>query len=150
MFYTILTLQIVTVLYHQLTTLFDFFPFNGVRNYTVKERRNEALMNGIIMVIPIILTLTHNPILIGIGAAVWTLVVVGGFLSWWLPYITGHAVYKMPNNETWSQVYERIFAEPITILPRIKNNPRPNVEHMILHAFILASAITTWMYTFHI
>lgn len=145
----VLAIQIITLFYHQVTTLFDFFPFNGIRYYTVKERRKEAFINGITMLIPIFLTLTHKPILIGIGAVIWMLVVVGAFLNWWLPYTTGVSVYKMPNNETWSQVHERIFAKTIIILPRIKNNPTPNVEHMILHTFILASAISTWVYAFH-
>lgn len=146
----VLAIQIVTLLYHQVTTLFDFFPFNGIRYYTVKERRKEALINGITMLIPIFLTLTNKPIFIGIGAVIWMLVVVGAFLNWWLPYTTGISVYKMPNNETWPQVHERIFAETIIILPRIKNNPTPNVEHMILHTFILASTISTWVYAFHV
>lgn len=150
MFFYLLLLQVATVLYHQVTTRIDIYPFNGVRHYSVKERRNEALINGIIMVIPIMLTFTRLPILIGIGGLLWTLVVVGAILSWWLPYFTGVAVYKMPNNETWPQVYERIFSKTITILPRIKNNPRPNLEHMILHVLILSSAITMWAYAFRV
>lgn len=146
----VLAIQIVTLFYHQVTTLFDLYPFNGIRYYTVKERRKEALINGITMLIPIFLTLTDKPIFIGIGAVIWMLVVLGAFLNWWLPYTTGLSVYKMPNNETWPQVHERIFAKTIIILPRIKNNPTPNVEHMILHTFILASTISTWVYAFHV
>ncbi|WP_442601433.1 hypothetical protein [Paenibacillus sp. KN14-4R] len=145
MYLSLLLLQIATLVYHQLTTRFDFYPFNGVRHYSIQERRNEALINGIIMVIPIILTLTRIPLLIGIGGLIWTLVVVGAVLSWWLPYLTGIAVYKMPNNETWPQVYERIFSRTIIILPHFKNNPRPNLEHMILHFLILGSAIISFV-----
>ncbi|WP_314589174.1 hypothetical protein [Paenibacillus terrigena] len=148
MFISLLIVQIATILYHQLTTNFDFYPFNGIRHYSAKERRNEAWMNGIIMAIPIILTLTRMPLWIGISGLIWTLVLVGAILSWWLPYLTGVAVYKMSNNETWSQVYEKIFSQTITILPPIKNNPRPNLEHMILHILILSSATITLMYTF--
>lgn len=148
MFLSLLVLQIVTILYHQATTRFDFYPFNGIRHYSVEERRKEALINGIIMAVPIILTFTGKPILIAVGGAIWTLVIVGAILNWWLPYLTGIAVYKMPNNETWSQVYERIFSKTITILPRIKNNPRPNLEHMILHILILSSAIVSFAYSF--
>ena len=148
MFYCLLLLQAATLLYHQLTTRFDLYPFNGVRHYSVRERRKEALANGIIMIIPILLTLTHSPIWIGVGGCLWTLVVIGAVFSWWLPYFTGLTVYKMPNNETWPQVYDRIFASTITILPHVKNNPRPNLEHMILHTLILGSAITAWSYAF--
>lgn len=150
MFFYLLLLQVATLLYHQFTTCFDFYPFNGIRHYSAKERRNEAVINGIIMLIPIVLSLTHKSVLVGIGGFVWTLVLIGAIFSWWIPYLTGVMVYKMPNNVTWEQVYERIFSNTITILPRIKNNPRPNLEHMILHALILGSAIATWTYVFYI
>ncbi|MEY9979256.1 hypothetical protein [Lysinibacillus sp. RC79] len=150
MFFYLLLLQVATLLYHQLTTWIDFYPFNGIRHYSAKERRKEALVNGIIMMIPILLSLTREPVWIGISGFVWTLVMIGAIFSWWIPYLTGVMVYKMPNNETWQQVYERIFSNTITILPRIKNNPRPNLEHMILHALILGSAITAWTYAFYI
>lgn len=150
MFYSLLVIQILTLCYHQITTRFDFFPFNNVRNYSIKERRKEALVNGIIMAIAIILSFTHTPILIGISGLIWTLVVIGAILSWWLPYFTGREFYKMPNNETWLQVYERIFSKTIHILPHIKNNPRPNLEHMILHVLILGSSIFSWVYAFNV
>jgi hypothetical protein len=38
--------------YHQFTTLFDFFPFNGSRNYSWKEKLAEAGGNGILMILP--------------------------------------------------------------------------------------------------
>lgn len=148
MFYSLLLLQIAALLYHQITTRFDFFPFNGIRHYSAAERRKEALVNGVMMAIPILLTLTRMPVLIGISGVMWTLILIGAILNWWLPYLTGRTVYNMPNNETWSQVHERIFSKTITILPHIKNNPRPNLEHMILHALILSSAIVAWVYAF--
>lgn len=150
MYFGLLILQVATLLYHQVTTRCDFYPFNGVRYYTAQERRNEALINGIIMIIPILLTFTHSTVWIGIGALLWSLVVVGAVFSWWLPYTTGIEVFKYPNQETWPQVYERIFSTTITILPHIRSNPRPNLEHMILHVLIIGSAVWSWVYAFSI
>ncbi|ANY69022.1 hypothetical protein BBD42_22950 [Paenibacillus sp. BIHB 4019] len=146
MFMILLIVQLTTFSYHQLTTRFDFYPFNGIRHYSAKERRNEALINGIVMAVPVMLTFARTPLWIGIGGLIWTLVLVGAILNWWLPYVSGVTVYKMPNNETWQQVYDRIFSKTIILLPSIKNNPRPNLEHIILHVLILSSAITAWMY----
>lgn len=146
MFYGILAIQVFALFYHQLTTRCDLFPFNGVRYYSVEERRKEALVNGIMMVIPIILSATKIPVLIGVSAVIWSFIGLGAILNWWFPYVTGIAVYKMPNNETWSNVHERIFSKTTHILPYIKNNPRPNLEHVILHVFIVGSAVLLWLY----
>src|SRR5690625_4826794 len=148
MFYSLLSIQILTLSYHQITTIFDFFPFNSVRHYSIKERNKEALVNGIIMIIAIIFSLTNISVLIGIGGVIWSLVLVGAVLNWWLPYTTGRDFFKLPNNETWVQMNERIFANTVQIMPNIKNNPKPNLEHVILHMLILGSSILSWVYFF--
>ncbi len=45
----ILFCQLALLVYHQLTTLLDFFPFNGSRHYPRKEKLAEAGGNGILM-----------------------------------------------------------------------------------------------------
>lgn len=151
MWITLLILQIATLIYHQITTRIDLFPFNAVRFYSEEERRVETTVNGIIMFIPIILTLINSyPIWIAIGGCIWLLISIGAVLNWWIPYFTGREIYKMKQDETWEEVYNKIFSKTITILPHIKNNPRPNVEHMILHTLILSSAILSWVYVFRI
>ena len=42
----LIALQIILVVYHQLTTLVDLHPLNNVRSYIVKERLLEALLAG--------------------------------------------------------------------------------------------------------
>jgi len=145
MFYSLLFIQVITLFYHQITTRFDFYPFNGVRHYSVKERRVEALVNGIVMVIAIILSITQIPALIAISGVIWTLIMFGAILNWWLPYFTGREFFRVSKDETWFQIYERIFSKTIHILPRIKNNPRPNLEHVILHLLILCASVLSWL-----
>jgi hypothetical protein len=43
--------QIVVLVYHQFTTHFDFFPFNGARNYSVKEKLAEGGSNFVLMIL---------------------------------------------------------------------------------------------------
>ena len=45
-------LQASLVLYHQTTTLLDFFPFNGARFYSARERLLEAGTNFVLMSLP--------------------------------------------------------------------------------------------------
>lgn len=149
MFYSLLFIQIFTLCYHQITTRFDLFPYNGARYYSVRERRIEALVNGIIMSIAFVLSITKMPILIGVSGIIWTLILVGAVLNWWIPYVTGHEIYNMSNNETWVQMYERIFSKTTQILPAIRHNPRPNLEHVILHVLILCTSISLWVYLYN-
>ena len=41
--------QLVLLAYHQATTCFDLFPFNGARNYTRQERAAEMASNAVLM-----------------------------------------------------------------------------------------------------
>ena len=45
---------------------------------------------------------------------------------------------------TWAELHSRTYARTLTVLPRIGDRPRPNLEHMILHALMLGAAITTF------
>lgn len=148
MFKLMLLIQLITMIYHQITTLFDFFPFNGVRHYTINERQKEALINGIIMIIAIIFSALSNLIPLFIAPLIWTIILVGAIFNWWVPYLTGKEIIKFSQNETWFDIYDRNFKDTILIMPKIKNHPRPNLEHVILHTFILISACCTWIYAF--
>src|SRR5690625_1179895 len=147
-FYSIVLIQMLTLCYHQITTRFDLFPFNGARHYVVKERRIEALVNGIIMGIAIVLSITQIPLWIGVSGVVWTLIEVGAVLNWWIPYLTGRGVYQMASYETWGQMYDRIFANAMQILPVIRNQARSKLKQVILHVLIISSVISLWVYRF--
>jgi hypothetical protein len=44
---------------------------------------------------------------------------------------------------SWPELHARTYARTLIVLPRIGDRPRPNVEHMILHALVLAAAVCT-------
>ena len=46
---------------------------------------------------------------------------------------------------TWSELHARTYARTLIVLPRIGDRPRPNVEHMILHALVLAAAVCAFV-----
>ena len=76
------------------------------------------------------------------------IIVLSGLALWWLPYLAGVTVpwATAGTGETWAQLHARTYAKTIIVLPRIGNRPRPNLEHMILHALMLAAAIVTLGY----
>ena len=131
-----MALQILLLVYHQVTTLFDFYPFNGVRFYTAKEQWQECAVNGILMVLPIIgfgSRITH---LMRFGAVYYFVLLAVELKIWWVPYLFGAS-------EKWRRDHGRIHAGTVTVLPPIKSHPIPNLEHLILQALTVLTAIAT-------
>ena len=146
-----LVLIVVALAYFVVTTLVDLFPLNNVRDATRAEQVKEVAVNAPVMALP--------AVLLGLGAAfslpalgyaaggLELLVAVGGLLLWWLPYLVGVSVPWATAGAglTWSELHARTYARTLTVLPRIADRPRPNVEHMILHALVLAAAVCAFV-----
>ncbi len=129
-------LQVVHLLYHQITTLFDFFPFNGVRFYSRRERIIEAGVNLVLMSLPPIgFALRVRPLML-FGVVYYFVLLAIEFATWWIPYL-------FRPSQKWLEVYSRIHSQTITVLPRRGNNPVPNLEHLILHCLSLVTAPVT-------
>lgn len=152
-----LTLALALILaalgYFLLTTLVNLYPLNNVRDANRRERIAEVLVNAPIMTLPAVLLATASaaalPALGYVAGAVELLVAVGGLALWWMPYLTGVTVpwATAGTHISWSELHARTYAHTIIVLPRIGNRPRPNLEHMILHALILFAAICTFIAT---
>jgi hypothetical protein len=131
-----ITLQILLLAYHQVTTQVDFFPFNGVRFYKRWEKILECATNGILM------SLAPIGFAFGIGGLMWYGVVYYFVLFaeeirvWWVPYFFGAS-------PAWQAAYDRIHAQTIKVLPARGKNPVPNLEHTILHGLTLITALAT-------
>ncbi|MBI3716066.1 MAG: hypothetical protein HY255_08750 [Betaproteobacteria bacterium] len=159
----VLACQLSLLIYHQLTTLLDFFPFNGARNYAGKERIAEAGVNALLMGLAVI----------GYGWQVHGLMVYGviyyfvlfGFeiVIWWIPYfvvpagsgrrlynfLLGIATSDLSGGDTlqrWLAIHQRIHAGTITLLPKRQGRIVPNLEHTILHLWTLLTALVTLAY----
>ncbi len=128
--------QCILLAYHQFTTWIDLFPFNGVRFYTRKERLIECASNGILMGLPIIGFLFNLRSLMNFGVVYYFILFILEIKTWWLPY-------WFSVSEKWKEEYAKIHAKTLIILPKIRKNPIPNLEHMILHGITLLTAIFT-------
>ena len=131
-----IALQIIHVLYHQVTTLLDLFPFNGVRFYSRREQLLEAGINLVLMSLPPLGFVLHVPSLMLFGVVYYFVLLAVEFTTWWVPYLFGPS-------QKWLDVYTRIHSQTITVLPRRGTNPVPNLEHLILHSLSLLTAIVT-------
>jgi len=144
-----LGLGVTTLAFHQVTTNVDLHPFNNIRHYTRRERLTESAVNGVVMLLPIGLLLTGNHAATVVAAVLLSLLFVMELLMWWLPYATGRAVPALTQgDEPWAVVHDRIFASTVTVVPPIGDNPRPNLEHTLLHGFTLCAAAAAWASVF--
>ncbi len=131
-----ITLQLLLLAYHQFTTQVDLFPFNGARFYQRWEKVLECAVNGVLM------SLAPVGFLLGIRALMWYgvfyyfILFLEEIRVWWVPYLFGPS-------KAWREAYDRIHAGTIKVLPARGDNPVPNLEHTILHALTLVTAVTT-------
>ena len=78
-----------------------------------------------------------------------SLLFVMELLMWWLPYTTGRSVPALTQgDEPWPALHARLFAPTVTVVPRIGSNPRPNLEHTLLHGLTFCSAVAAWLVAF--
>jgi len=131
-----LALQLVHLVYHQVTTLFDFFPFNGVRFSSRREQHIESAVNLVLMGFPPLGFMLRVPFLMELGVVCYFVTLGGECATWWAPYFFGAS-------PKWQEIYSRVQGRTITVIPRHGKNPTPNLEHLILMALTLATAVTT-------
>jgi hypothetical protein len=157
---TVLFCQVALLVYHQITTLVDFYPFNGSRSYTRKEKLLECGVNGVLMLLPPIGFGFHIPALMSFGIVYYFILFAIELIIWWMPYLIvpvgrwrgiynrllSVAISDFDKGDTlarWLDVYNRLHSGTVTVLPRRADRPVPNLEHTILHAWTLIAALVT-------
>jgi hypothetical protein len=131
-----IALQLAVLFFHQVTTIFDLFPFNGARFSARRERFLEAGFNGALMAPGPLGFILGISSLMRFGTAFYFILFVGELATWWVPYFFGAS-------PKWAEIYARVQGRTITIVPRRGANPAPNLEHLILMALTLATALAT-------
>jgi hypothetical protein len=156
----LISIQLGLLVYHQVTTLVDLYPFNGARNYSSREKLAEAGVNAVLMGLPVIGFAFGVRPLMWFGVAYYPVLFLIELIIWWVPYFTeprdawrrlynGLLAAGTSNFEPgdtlshWLAIHERIHAGTITVLPRRSRRIVPNLEHMILHAWTLITAVAT-------
>jgi hypothetical protein len=155
-----ITCQIALLAYHQITTLVDLFPFNGVRNYSGRERLAELGVNGVLMSLGPIGFLFESRGLMLYGVVYYFVLLTIELVIWWIPYFsTPTGLWRRAYNrmlsvatsdfekgdtlERWLVTYGRLHSETLTLLPPRRGRIVPNMEHMILHGLTMITAVAT-------
>jgi hypothetical protein len=153
MFAVAIGLLLVTAVYFAVTTLVDLAPLNNVTSATRREQLTEVSINGPILTIPVVLValaaVLHRAPLGYLGGAIELVFALNGLALWWLPYLVAVTVpwATAGTNESWPQLHARTYAKTIILLPKIAERPRPNLEHMILHALRVAGGVCALAYS---
>lgn len=158
--------QVLLLVYHQATTLLDLFPFNGSRHYRTREKLAEAGVNAVLMSLPPIGFLLHVRPLMGFGLVYYFVLFAFELIIWWIPYVsTPTGRWRRAYNvllsaatsdfqagdalDRWHDIYHRLHAPTITILPRREGRIVPNLEHTILHVWTALTSVVTAYAFFH-
>jgi hypothetical protein len=134
-----LAFNMLHFMYHQLTLHFDFYPFNNIHAIPSGRRMIKSLAGGLLALFPLISLRSGNLILIEMALVLLVVMVSREFWLWWVPYLT------RPSEE-WRNWYQQVFRETVRVLPPIRDNPIPNLEHCILHLLILSSLFSTMIF----
>lgn len=160
-----LACQVALLVYHQVTTLVDLHPFNGVRHYQRREKVIEAGVNAALMGTAIAGTVIGSGWMLGFAAVYYPVLFLMEIVIWWVPYFTQpagklRAVYNVglalgtsdfSSGDTlsrWVAIYQRTHASTLTPLPRRAGLVVPNLEHIILHAGTALVVTVTLLYYF--
>jgi hypothetical protein len=98
-----LVCQLALLGYHQVTTLFDFYPFNGARHLERKERLAECGVNGLLMILPPLGFGFHIRALMIFGLVYYFVLFAIELIIWWIPCLT------TPSGR-WRPIYNRLLS----------------------------------------
>ena len=152
--------QALLLAYHQITTLVDLYPFNGVRNSSTAERLAEAGVNAALMSLAPIGFLFGIRSLMLYGVVYYFVLFFFELIIWWIPYFTPPqgpwlALYTLALAVAttnfgrkgaladWSARHARIHRGTFTPLKPGAGPILPNLEHIILHGWTALTALVT-------
>lgn len=131
-----LILQCLLFLFMVLHDWIDIPPFTNLealkKAHTFKFRLFGSILNGILVLVPIIVTLIYFNSHLAFWARllftfIYGFVTMGTITAWWIPYFGGG--YLIHGNEAGFEEYKNTH----TFLPRRGENVVPNTLHVILH-----------------
>lgn len=135
-----LSMAILLLIYHQLTTLVPMFPWNDVGKYSTKELVLEAGINGVLMFIGVLSILATKKILYWYALFYYPMLFVGECVDWWIPFFSKSFAIK---RKIWD--YEKHFGHTLKIIPHIPGKHTPDANHIVLHIITIITIIAVYL-----
>jgi|SRR5690625_3492233 len=136
-------LQIILLLYVEITTLVNLYPWNDLAKYTNKEKMLEATVNGLTILLGIVLFVSGIKWLMIVSVIFWLIFLLMQLLNWWMPYLTGKHLNQFPR-----KLYDTHFQETLKILPPIKDHIIPDAQHNVLQLISLVVFVVSLLALF--
>ena len=158
--YAALGCQVLLLLFHQLTTFLDLHPFNGARHYERREKIAEMTVNAFLMGLAITGFALGIHGLMLYGVIYYFALFFIEIVIWWIPYVAEpkgpwrrlyNGLLALGTSDVspgdtlarWKSVFARIHSDTVTFLPKRPARITPNLEHTLLHAATLVTALVT-------
>src|SRR5690625_2645813 len=103
-------IQILLLIYFEVTTLVNLFPWNDLSKYSTREKVIEATASGIIILLGIILFATKIKWLMILSVGLWFVHLLMQLFTWWMPYVTGKHLTQFPKS-----LYDTHFQKTVKI-----------------------------------
>jgi hypothetical protein len=136
-----LTLSILLLVYHQVTTCVPLFPWNDVQKYSKREMFLEAGTNGLFMLIAVCCLATGN-----VGFSHWypliyfPILLLGECVDWWIPFFSETFAEK---RKIWD--YESKFERTLKFIPHKPGKRTPDANHTVLHLLTVFTLIVVFI-----
>lgn len=128
--------QFSLLIYFEITTLVNLYPWNDLSKYSRKDKLLESIVNGLIIILGVGLFITKVKLLMIIATVFWFFYFLMQLLTWWMPYLMGKHLKQFPKS-----LYETHFKNTIKILPAKKDHIIPDAQHNVLQLLSLVTFI---------
>lgn len=134
-----ITLQSILLFFMLFHDWIAFPPFNDVEKIKLSDKLIQAVINGVTVVIPLLITLlAYHRSYLSFSASInififYFILSVGTILSWWIPYLFG-------SSQKHKQAFNK-FKNTHHFLPKRGDNVVPNTLHVVLHLQIWACLV---------
>jgi hypothetical protein len=141
MHYLTISIALLLLFYHQVTTWLPLFPWNDVKNYSPKELMLEAGSNFLLMGLGVFcLTQNNTGFFCYYPLIYYPFLFTGECLQWWLPYFSVEFAKSKTNFD-----YERLFSRTTKLSAHKPGRRTPDANHIVLHLITIMTIILVYM-----
>ena len=139
MFVAALLSQILLLLYNQLISTVNLFPFNHIHAHDSEDFYIQNVVATTFLGLAPFGFFFQIPILMVFGTGLIAVHLVLELVTWWVPYLSKPTI-------AWSQTYNRIYKPTLVLLPGKEKKTVPNTEHVVLHGLALLTLVLSTVY----
>ena len=136
-----ISLSVVLLAYHQVTTWVPLFPWNDVGKYSRKELILETGINGLLMgTATVCLLLGNSGFFHFYPLFYYPFLFFGECVDWWIPYFSPAFANS---RKIWN--YDAHFSRTLKLIPHQPGKRTPDANHIVLHTLTAATLVVVYL-----